>query len=42
MMKFEEDVIPVFDADGGIIGDLRLSEVLLKAIQQVKKIRQSL
>ena len=33
MMKFGEDVIPVIDEDGRIIGDLRLSEVLLKVIE---------
>lgn len=33
MMMFGEDVIPVIDEDGRIIGDLRLSEVLLKVIE---------
>ena len=33
MMMYGEDVIPVTDKDGRIIGDLRLSEVLLKVIE---------
>ncbi|HEY98372.1 MAG TPA: CBS domain-containing protein [Dehalococcoidia bacterium] len=33
MMMLGEDVIPVLDDDGKIIGDLRLSEVLMKAIE---------
>ena len=33
MMSFGEDVVPVIDKDGRIIGDLRLSELLLKAIE---------
>ena len=33
MMSLEEDVIPVLDEDGKIIGDLRLSEILLKTIE---------
>ena len=33
MMSFGEDVIPVLDEDGRIIGDLRISEVLLKALE---------
>ena len=33
MMMLGEDVLPVLDEDGRIIGDLRLSEVLLKAIE---------
>ena len=33
MMSLGEDIIPVLDDDGRIIGDLRLSEVLLKAIE---------
>ena len=33
MMRLGEDVIPVLDEDGKIIGDLRLSEVLLKVIE---------
>lgn len=33
MMNFGEDVIPVLDSEGRIIGDLRLSEVLLKAVE---------
>ena len=33
MMSFGEDIVPVLDEDGKIIGDLRLSEVLLKALE---------
>lgn len=33
MMSFGEDIVPVIDKDGRIIGDLRLSELLLKAIE---------
>jgi predicted transcriptional regulator len=33
MMSFGEDIVPVIDDDGKVIGDLRLSEVLLKAIE---------
>lgn len=33
MLDYEEDVIPVVDAERRILGDLRLSEVLLKAIE---------
>lgn len=33
MMNFGEDVIPVLDSEGRILGDLRLSEVLLKAVE---------
>jgi predicted transcriptional regulator len=33
MMSFGEDIVPVIDKDGKIIGDLRLSELLLKAIE---------
>ncbi len=37
MMLYNEDVIPVLDADGKIIGDLRLSEVLLKVIDLIRE-----
>ena len=33
MIEFEEDIIPVLDEDGRILGDLRLSEVLLKTLE---------
>ena len=33
MLDYEEDVIPVIDKEGKILGDLRLSEVLLKALE---------
>lgn len=33
MMMFGEDIIPVLDDDGKVIGDLRLSEVLFKALE---------
>jgi CBS-domain-containing membrane protein len=33
MMNFGEDVIPVLDSEGRILGDLRLSEVLLQAVE---------
>jgi CBS domain-containing protein len=33
MLDFEEDIIPVLDNEGHILGDLRLSEVLLKALE---------
>jgi CBS-domain-containing membrane protein len=33
MMTYGEDVLPVLDDDGKIIGDLILSEVLMKAIE---------
>jgi CBS domain-containing protein len=33
MMNSGEDVVPVLDEDGRVIGDLRISEVLLKAIE---------
>ncbi|OGO23959.1 MAG: hypothetical protein A2144_05665 [Chloroflexi bacterium RBG_16_50_9] len=40
MMGFGEDIIPVLDDDGRIIGDLRLSEVLLKVIEVGKQVRE--
>ncbi len=33
MMSFGEDIVPVIDDDGKVVGDLRLSELLLKAIE---------
>jgi CBS domain-containing protein len=33
MLDYEEDIIPVLDNEGHILGDLRLSEVLLKALE---------
>jgi CBS domain-containing protein len=33
MLKFEKDIIPVVDDGGAILGDLSLSEVLLKALE---------
>ena len=33
MLDYEEDIIPVVDNDNRVIGDLRLSEILLKAIE---------
>ena len=33
MLDYEEDVLPVVDKERRILGDLRLSEVLLKAIE---------
>ena len=41
MMMLGEDVIPVIDEDGRIIGDLRLSEVLLKTIEVGKQLREN-
>jgi CBS domain-containing protein len=37
MMRLGEDIIPVLDDGGRIIGDLMLSEVLLKAIEVGKQ-----
>ena len=37
MLDFEEDVLPVVDNQGYILGDLGLSEVLLKAIEVGKQ-----
>ena len=34
MIKFGEDIIPVVDGGGRVLGDLTLSEVLVKAIQK--------
>ena len=33
MLKFEKDIIPVVDDRGAILGDLSLSEVLLRALE---------
>ncbi|MGI2336087.1 MAG: CBS domain-containing protein [Dehalogenimonas sp.] len=33
MVDLDEDVLPVVDEEGQVIGDLRLSEMLLKAIE---------
>lgn len=37
MMMLSEDVLPVVDDDGKIIGDLRLSEILVKALDASKE-----
>jgi CBS-domain-containing membrane protein len=37
MLDSEEDIIPVLDREGHILGDLRLSEVLLKALEVGKQ-----
>ena len=37
MLDHEEDVLPVVDGERRILGDLRLSEVLLKAIEVGKQ-----
>ena len=36
MLDHEEDVLPVVDGERRVLGDLRLSEVLLKAIEAGK------
>ena len=41
MLDVEEDVLPVIDNQGKILGDLRLSEVLLKAIEVGKQDREN-
>ena len=41
MVTTEEDVLPVIDDQGKILGDLRLSEVLLKAIEVGKQVREN-
>lgn len=33
MLKFEKDIIPVVDDQGAILGDLSLSEVLLRTLE---------
>ena len=37
MLNYEEDVLPVVDGERRVLGDLRLSEVLLKAIEAGKQ-----
>ena len=41
MLDFEEDILPVVDDKYGILGDLSLSEVLLKAIEEGKTIEEN-
>jgi CBS domain-containing protein len=41
MLDFEEDIIPVFDSEGYVLGDLRLSEVLFKALEVGKQRREA-
>lgn len=41
MLDFEEDIIPVLDSEGRILGDLRLSEVLLKSLEVGKRHREA-
>ena len=41
MLDHEEDVLPVVDNERRILGDLRLSEVLLKAIEVGKQVREN-
>ena len=33
MLRFQEDVLPVIDSESRILGDIRLSEIMLKAIE---------
>lgn len=33
MLDFKEDIVPVLDSEGHILGDLRLSEVLTRALE---------
>ncbi len=37
MLDEEEDVLPVLDSDGRVLGDLRLSEVLWSVLASVKR-----
>lgn len=39
MIDHDEDVLPVLDSEGMILGDLRLSEVLLKALELGRQAR---
>lgn len=39
MLDYEEDVLPVVDGERRILGDLRLSEVLLKVIEVGREVR---
>ncbi len=41
LLDFEEDIIPVLDSEGHILGDLTLSEVLLKALEVGKQRQES-
>jgi CBS domain-containing protein len=41
MLNYEEDIIPVLDSEGHILGDLRLSEVLLKALEVGKQRKET-
>jgi CBS domain-containing protein len=41
MLNYEEDIIPVLDSEGRILGDLRLSEVLLKALEVGKQRKET-
>jgi CBS domain-containing protein len=36
MLDYEEDIIPVVDTDNRVVGDLTLSEVLLKAFEDAR------
>ena len=38
MLDLEENVLPVIDSQGKIIGDLRLSEILLKVVEEGKQL----
>ena len=40
MVEYQEDVIPVLDDEGRILGDLRISEVLFKALGVGKQAEQ--
>ena len=39
MIDHDEDVLPVLDSEGTVLGDLRLSEVLLKALEVGRQAR---
>jgi len=41
MLNYEEDIIPVLDNEGHILGDLRLSEVLMKALEVGKQRKEA-
>lgn len=41
MLDYEEDIIPVLDSEGHILGDLRLSEVLFKALEVGKQRKET-
>ena len=36
MIEYQEDIIPVLDDDGRVLGDLKLSEVLLKTLEMCR------